>query len=81
MTCVKPPFQPVFAIFFHEYGIAYMLAAEGYLLYLVLSAAKMCSVRIRLNDPLILILNISKITFWTSFLVLPCSIQQDDTWK
>lgn len=67
MTCVKPPFQPVFAIFFREYRVACMLTAEGYFLYLVLSAAKMCSVRIELNYPLILILDISKIGSWTSF--------------
>lgn len=45
MTCVKLTFQPMFAVFFCGYRIAYVWTVGGYLLYSILPAAKMLSAR------------------------------------
>lgn len=83
MTCVKPTFQPVFSIFFCEYRIAYVLTEEGYLLYLVLSAAKMLGVKMGsfVERPTHLNLGFFQNCFLGIFLMLPSSFQQDDIWK
>lgn len=73
----------MFAVFFCEYRIASVLTGEGYLLYSVLSAAKMLSVRMGsfVERPTHLNLGYFQNCFLGIFLMFPSSLKQDDIWK